>query len=123
MGEITTNRVINFVGRVLLAQVFFLAGVNKVLNPAKTIVLIASHGLPFPRLCCFAAAALEIAGSLAFVLGIKIRWSALALAAFALVATAIFHWDFANPINAHLFRKDVAIAGGLLLTALVSHES
>lgn len=104
-------------GRILIGQVFFLAGINKLTHPAKTIELIASHGIPFPRFSCFAAAALEIAGSLALVLGIKIRWSALALAGFVIIVTSIFHLDFTKEINAHLFRKDLAIAGGLLLAA------
>ena len=104
-------------GRVLIGQVFFLSGVNKLLDPARTIALIASHGVPFPAFCCFAAAAVEIGGSLALILGIKIRWSALVLAAFVVVVTTIFHWNFAIGMNAQLFRKDVAIAGGLLLAA------
>jgi putative oxidoreductase len=104
-------------GRILIGQVFFLAGINKLTHTAKTIELIASHGIPFPRFCCFAAAALEIGGSLALVLGLRIRWSALALAGFVIIVTSIFHWDFTKEINVHLFRKDLAIAGGLLLTA------
>jgi putative oxidoreductase len=104
-------------GRILLGQVFFLAGINKLLDPARTIKLIASHGIPLPTFCCFAAAALEILGSLGFVFGIKIRWIALALAAFVIVVTSIFHWDFSKDINIHLFRKDLAITGGLLLAA------
>ena len=104
-------------GRILIGQVFFLAGINKLTHNAKTIELIASHGIPFPRFCCFAAAALEIGGSLALVLGMRIRWSALALAGFVIMATSIFHWDFTKEINVHLFRKDLAISGGLLLAA------
>ena len=109
--------IIAVLGRILLGQVFFLAGINKLIDPARTIKLIASHGILFPTFCCFAAAALEILGSLALVLGIKIQWVALALAAFVIVVTSIFHWDFAKDINIHLFRKDLAIAGGLLLAS------
>ena len=104
-------------GRILIGQVFFLAGINKLTHPAKTIELIASHGIPFARFCCFGVAALEIWGSLALVLGIRVRWSALALAGFVIIATSIFHWDFTKEINVHLFRKDLAIVGGLLLAA------
>jgi putative oxidoreductase len=111
------NYLVSLAGRILIGQVFFLAGINKVTHPAKTIALIADHGIPFPRFCCFAAGGLEIAGSLALVLGIKIRWSALVLAGFVIIVTSIFHWDFTKEINMHLFRKDLAIAGGLLLAA------
>jgi putative oxidoreductase len=112
-----TAMIVALLGRILLGQVFFLAGINKLLDPARTIKLIASHGIPFPTFCCFAAAALEIVGSLAFVFGIKIRWIALSLAVFVIVVTSIFHWDLSKDINIHLFRKDLAIAGGLLLVA------
>jgi putative oxidoreductase len=104
-------------GRMLLGQVFLLAGVSKLMDPTRTINLIAGRGIPLPTFCCFAAAALEILGSLALVLGIKIRWIALILAAFVIMVTSIFHWDFSKEINIHLFRKDLAIAGGLLLAA------
>ena len=116
-GQQIVPLVLAVLGRILLGQVFFLAGINKLIDPARTIKLIATHGIPVPTFCCFAAAALEIIGSVALVLGIKIRWSALALAAFVIVVTSIFHWDFSKDINVHLFRKDLAIAGGLLLAA------
>jgi putative oxidoreductase len=112
-----TAIIVALLGRILLGQVFLLAGINKLLDPARTIKLIASHGIPFPTFCCFAAAALEIFGSLAFVFGIKIRWIAFTLAAFVIVVTSIFHLDFSKDINIHLFRKDLAIAGGLLLSS------
>jgi putative oxidoreductase len=108
---------LGLLGRILLGQVFFLAGINKLMDPTRTIKLIATHGIPLPTFCCFAAAALEILGSLALVLAIKTRWVALVLAAFVIVVTSIFHWDFGKEINIHLFRKDLAIAGGLLLAA------
>jgi putative oxidoreductase len=111
------TRFVPLAGRILMGQIFFLSGINKLIHSAKTIELIASHGIPFPGFCCFAAATLEIGGSLALVLGVKIRWSALALAGFVLLVTSIFHWDFTKEINVQLFRKDLAIAGGLLLAA------
>jgi putative oxidoreductase len=104
-------------GRILLAQVFLIAGANKLMHSARTIELIASRGIPFPTFCCFAAAAVEIIGSLALVLGVKVRWSAFVLAGFVLLVTTIFHWDFSKDVNVHMFRKDLAIAGGLLLAA------
>lgn len=113
----TMTRFVPVVGRILLGQVFFVAGINKLLHPAKTIALITNHGIPFPGFGCYAAAALEIGGALALVLGVRTRWAALVLAGWAVVVTTIFHWDFTKEINAHLFRNDLAIAGGLLLTA------
>jgi putative oxidoreductase len=105
------------VARLLIAQVFLFAAFNKLSNPAKTAGLIASKGIPFPLFCCFVAAGIELIGSLALVAGFKIRWTAIVLAIFVLVVTSIFHWDFTKDVNVHYFRKDIAIAGGLLLAA------
>jgi putative oxidoreductase len=113
----TLARCVPLVSRILLAQVFLVAGINKLLHPAKTTALIASHGIPFPVFGCYASAALEVGGALALVLGVRTRWAAIVLAGWAVVVTTVFHWDFTKEINAHLFRNDLAIAGGLLLTA------
>ena len=113
----TLARFVPLMGRILIAQIFVLAAINKLTYPARTIALIASHGIPFPGFCCYAAAAIELGGSLALVLRVRIRWTALVLAGFVALVTTIFHWDFAKDMNVHLFRKDLAIAGGLLLAA------
>lgn len=113
----TLTRVVPIVARILMGQIFFLSGINKVIHSARTIELIANRGIPFPAFCCFAAAGLEIVGSLALVFGVRIRWSASLLAGFVVLVTTIFHWNFSKEINVQLFRKDLAIAGGLLLAA------
>jgi putative oxidoreductase len=118
----TLSRLTPLVGRILLGQVFLVAGINKLIHPAKTMALIASRGIPFPGFGCYISAALEIGGSLALVLGVRTRWAALVLAGWVVVVTSIFHWNFANGINAQLFRNDLAIVGGLLLAAYFSSE-
>jgi putative oxidoreductase len=115
-------RLVPLIGRILIAQIFVLAAINKLTYPAKTIALIASHGIPFPAFCCYAAAAVELGGSLALVLGVRVRWAGLVLAGFVLLVTTIFHWDFSKDVNVHYFRKDVAIAGGLLLAAYFDRD-
>lgn len=113
----TLARLAPLVGRILLAQIFFLSGINKLIHSPKTIQLIADHHIPFPTFCCFAAAAVELSGSLALLFKVKIRWSALVLAGFVLLVTTIFHWDFSKDLNVQIFRKDIAIVGGLVLAA------
>src|SRR3546814_4940506 len=61
--------------------------------------------------------ALELGGGLAILAGAFIRWIAVALAAFSVVAALIFHADFADPMQAISFWKNVAIGGGFLLLA------
>jgi putative oxidoreductase len=49
--------------------------------------------------------------------GLWTRAAALALAAFSVLAAAIFHANFADQMQQILFLSDVAIAGGFLLLA------
>ena len=51
------------------------------------------------------------------VAGLWTRAAALALAAFTLLAAAIFHANFADQIQQIMFLKNLAIAGGFLLLA------
>jgi len=57
----------------------------------------------------------ELVGGLMIILGFKIKWAALALAGFTLLAGIIFHGNFADQMQSILFMKNLAIAGGLLL--------
>jgi putative oxidoreductase len=64
--------------------------------------------------------AVEVIGGLLLVIGWQSRWAALALAAFLLPVTAIFH-GFWSADDAHFqeqltaFLKNAAILGGMLL--------
>ncbi len=63
------------------------------------------------------AIAVELLGELSIllVLGIKLRWGAIALALFLIPATFIFHTDFSDPIQQIMFFKNLAMLGGLLM--------
>jgi len=56
------------------------------------------------------------------VVGFKARWAALALGAFTLLATLLFHAYWAAPADQQfvqqlMFMKNLAIAGGLFIVA------
>jgi putative oxidoreductase len=109
-------------GRILLAALFLPSGIAKLTGPEATIGFIASKGLPMPALLTVSAAALEISASIAILLGWKIRWAALALAVFTLLAAVLFHDWWASPpqwvmFQRLAFNKNLGIAGGLLLLA------
>jgi len=105
------------VGRLLLAAIFLISGVGKLMNPAGTIGYIGSVGLALPEVAYALAVAVEIAGGLLLVVGYRTRAAALALAAFTLVAAIFFHSNFADQNQFIHFLKNVAIAGGLLQVA------
>ncbi len=103
-------------GRMMLALIFILAGVGKIMDPAGTMGYMQSAGLP--TILLWPTIALEVLGGLAVAVGFKTRYAAFALAAFSILAAIIFHTNFADQMQMILFLKNIAMAGGLLLLAV-----
>ena len=108
------------IGRVLLALMFLLAGISKFAGLEGTAGYIGSAGLPMPQLLAIGTAALEVAGALLLIVGWQARWAALALAAFTLLASVLFHNFWAMPAEQQMmqqlmFMKNLSVVGGLLL--------
>lgn len=109
-------------GRVLLALMFVPSGFSKISNFDGTVGYIASKGLPLPPVLAGGTIAVEVVAGLALLLGLKARWAALVLAAFALLAAMFFHNFWALPPAEQMaqsiaFYKNLAITGGLLFVA------
>ena len=108
------NALIAVLARLLLAQLFVVAGLSKLgAGYAATRTYMQMMGVPGDLLPLVIV--LEIVGGLALAAGFLTRWAALALAVFSLVAAAIFHHDFADQNQLILLMSDIAVAGGLLL--------
>jgi putative oxidoreductase len=111
------NRYSDLSARILLAVMFFMAGIGKIGAYAGTQGYMESQGLP--EMLLPAVIGLEIIGSIMLVVGWKIRYAAFALAGFTILSALMFHLNFADQIQSIMFMKNLAIAGGLLL--LVNH--
>ena len=119
------NSSLTLLARGLLASIFLISGVRKIMAFSAVSGMMAGKGFPMPDVFLVLTIALEIGGGLMLVANWNARYAALALAAFTLAAGVIFHgfwhvWDapppqFTNEFN-H-FLKNVAIVGGLLLVA------
>lgn len=108
------NNFVPFLARLLLAQIFLIAGLGKLgAGYAATQGYMAAMGVPGVMLPLVIA--LEIGGGLALILGLLTRWAALGLAVFCVASAAIFHTDFAQPMQNIMFMKNLAMAGGLLM--------
>lgn len=110
------------IGRVLLALMFVYAGFGKIGGFEGTAGYIASKHLPLPVVATVIAIVVELIGGLMVVVGWKTRLAALAVAAFTLVASVIFHdfWTMtgnAAMMNQLMFLKNIAVIGGLLVLA------
>ena len=102
--------------RILLALIFIAAGIDKLGHYNATLAYMQIMAVPGWLLP--AVIALELGGGLAIMLGAATRPAALGLAAFCVVAGALFHRQFADPVQAAMFMKNLAIAGGLLCLAV-----
>jgi putative oxidoreductase len=110
------ERTLAVVGRLLIAVLFVLAGIGKILNPKPFLDHMTQFGMPTFLLP--AVIALEIGGGLAVLIGWRLREAAGALAIFCILTATIFHHQLGIKAEVTLFLKDLAIAGGLLLTAV-----
>ena len=108
--------------RVLMALLFVIMGINKVISWGGTVGYFTKLGIPAPEIVLGAVVALEVLGGLALIIGWQVKVAALALAAFTIGASLIGH-AFWSLEGAQLvgqltqFLKNLAIVGGLLLLA------
>jgi putative oxidoreductase len=106
-------------GRILLALIFFLAGIAKLGDPARTVAMMVSHGIPLPHLLVFGAIAVEVVGGLMLMVGWHTRLAALVLFFYTLTLALIFHayWTAtgAEAATQHaLFYGHLSMMGGML---------
>ena len=109
------NKVVNLISRILMAQIFLIAGIGKISAYAGTQHYMAAYGLPGTLLPLVIL--LEVGGGLALLLGFQTRIAAWALALFSIAAALIFHTHFAEQMQQINFMKNLVMAGGLMLLA------
>lgn len=115
------------VGRALVGVLFIVSGIGKVFGFAGVAAWMNGAGIPAAGVLLALTIVLEIGGGLALLTGYQARAAALALAAFLVPVTLIFHgfWhadaaEFQNQMN-H-FLKNVAILGAMLAIASVESQ-
>jgi putative oxidoreductase len=111
------------VGRLLISQIFILAGLTKIMNFPAMVGYVASAHLPMPTVSLACAAAIEVLGGLAILLGFQTKIAAWIEFLFLIPTTLLFHnfWALqgaARIDNIAHFQKNLAIMGGLLFLAL-----
>ena len=114
--------------RVMLSALFLVSGYFKLMGMERTTGYFASLGLPMPGLMVWLAILAELGLPILLLVGFRARWVALALCLFTLFTAATGHrfWGFDTATQfphyvAQLtqFLKNLGIAGGFLLLALV----
>ncbi|MCS3431409.1 DoxX family protein [Klebsiella sp. BIGb0407] len=105
------------VARILMPILFISAGWGKITGYAGTQQYMEAMGVPGALLPL--TILLEFGGGLAVLFGLLTRTTALITAIFTLLTAVLFHSNFAEGMNSLMFMKNMTIAGGYLLLALI----
>lgn len=119
----TCHDAVALVGRITMCWIFLVSGFGKITDVAAFSTVLAKRGVPAPSFMGWLGAIVEFGGGLLILLGIKLRYAAILMILFVIVATLISHryWDYpADQIMAQRtnFWKNVTIIGGLLFMFL-----
>jgi putative oxidoreductase len=112
-SSVSAKSVAEFAGRFLLATLFLISGLGKIGAYSATAGYMSSVGVPGFLLPIVIGT--EVIGAAAIIVGWQTRIAAFLLAGFTLLSAALFHNNFGDQIQAIMFFKNVAIAGGFLL--------
>lgn len=109
-------------GRLMITYIFLTSGVAKVLDWSGNVQYMSTRHLPMIPVLLAVAAVVELGGSLSLVTGYQARLAGFIMATYTIVLTLLFHNYWASPaavagMQETHFRKNLAIAGGLLLLA------
>ncbi|CAH0339668.1 DoxX family protein [Rhizobium sp. CECT 9324] len=128
----STNNTLLLVARVLLSFIFILSGFGKLTDPAGTAGMIAGAGLPAATLLAYAAGLFELVAGLFVLVGFQTKLTAWALALFCVFTGLVFHsgtvaiegWPegalgWINTLNQIMLMKNITLAGGYILLAII----
>jgi putative oxidoreductase len=114
--------VIPLLGRLLMVYIFATSGLAKVLSWQGNIEYMSTRHLPMIPVLLAIATIIEIVGSISLITGYQARPAAFIMFLYTVALTVIYHnyWavseSMAGMMETH-FRKNMAIAGGLLMLA------
>ncbi|MEM8654966.1 MAG: DoxX family protein [Pseudomonadota bacterium] len=111
-------------GRIILASLFILGGIDKIVTPERSIEAMTIVGLPFPAVLILAVIAVELGGGLAVAAGIGrvAQVAAIVLIAHTIAVNVLLHpfWSMTGDLartELSLFFKNIAVIGGLMMVA------
>lgn len=104
------------ISRILIALLFVVAGIQKVMGFAGTVTYVESLGVPFPVFAVLLVIIIEVPIALAYAWGYRVCVTGGLLVAFTVLATVLAHRDFNAGVNMIMALKNIAIIGGILAT-------
>ncbi len=115
----TLQATLSLVGRILLAAIFVISGIGKVIAAEGTQQHMGAAGLPLVPVLYVLTVIVEIGGGLMIVLGWNARIAAVIVFLFLIPVTLTFHTHWETPDQKMMqlgqLYKNLSIMGGLLL--------
>jgi putative oxidoreductase len=103
------------IARSLIALLFVVAGVQKLMDIGGTAGFIGALGLPMPMIVAILVVLIEVPVALLFAYGYKVREMGYILMAYIALTTLVVHRDFSQGANLVMTLKNLAIIGGIML--------
>ena len=101
------------ISRSLIALLFVVAGVQKIMNFAQVSGYIGSLGVPVPMVATLLVILVEVPVALSFAWGYEVRYTGYILIAFTVIATLLVHKNYFGS-DMVMVLKNIAIIGGIV---------
>jgi len=117
------NHLFDLFGRIMMSAIFVFEAIDSIMYAEQTKKTMQEYGIFWkPDLLLYLSISMLLLGALLLLTGYRIRFGVLLLLLYWIPVTCIVYsfWnDHADTqrLNAIVFRKNIAIAGGLLIIA------
>jgi putative oxidoreductase len=115
--------IFDLVGRILISAIFIFEAIDSILFAEKTKMTMIEYGVTWnPGFLLYASIVALVIGAIMLLIGYRIRFGVWLLLLYWVPVTFIVYSFWNDPVttqrlNAILFMKNIAIAGGLFMIA------
>jgi|SRR5687768_5835599 len=117
------NHLFDLFGRIMMSAIFVFEAIDSIMYAEQTKKTMQEYGIFWkPDLLLYLSISMLLLGALLLLTGYRIRFGVLLLLLYWIPVTCIVYSFWNDPadtqrLNAILFMKNIAIAGGLLIIA------
>ena len=117
------NHLFDLFGRIMMSAIFVFEAIDSIMYAEQTKKTMEEYGIFWkPDLLLYLSISMLLLGALLLLTGYRIRFGVLLLLLYWIPVTCIVYSFWNDPVdtqrlNAILFMKNIAIAGGLLIIA------
>ena len=107
MGSIAMSLIAAVIGRLLLAVMFIVSGLQKIIDPGPTVQMLTETNLPGNF--ALPTGLFELVAGVLLAIGLMTRLVSIVLFVFVGLTIFFFHHDFTDPLQGTLALKNLAM--------------